>query len=569
MPQNITKEWLAGLLSKNDIVSVVTPYVQLNRQGSNFFGRCPFHNEKTGSFSVNPRGQYFKCFGCGAGGDAITFIRMIEKLEFVEAVKKLADKSGMEIPETENPAAAALEKKQRDAILAALKAAAHYFHKSLYTETGADALNYLRNRGIEDALITKFGLGYCPPGDALYKGLLSNSISAADMGSAGLAYARGGAVISVFAGRVVVPIIDVLGRVVAFGGRALDNDPAKYKNSNNNAVFNKSHSLFAVNLLKNLKNIDYILLAEGYMDVIALHKAGYCNSVASMGTSLTRDQARLLARFCKDVYICYDGDSAGQDAALRGLSVLKDEGLSVRVVSLPDGLDPDDMIQKRGRDAFQKCIDGAQPFMEYRLSALSKKYDLSKPDEKSGFAVAAVKIITGSGGAVEQEEYLRYLSRLSGYSIDSLTAQARRGAASDDVKTALLPASQTAAADKAVAYILAAAARGFADLLDFQNLRDYLSTDAQKTLFDALNAGIPAAAAIAGCESEAERSALMDIVGNALLIGRDEEIADDARRHYKNLKKESGKRMLEELNKKIDRCSDPIERSRLFEEYKL
>ncbi|MCL2675530.1 MAG: DNA primase [Firmicutes bacterium] len=423
-------EWIATLLSKTDIMGLVSKYVSLNRKGGTYWGCCPFHHEKTPSFTVSPDKGMFYCFGCSAGGNAITFLSKIESMSKFEAIKTLAEAANMTVPEREGEQQADSEKKrkQKQVLLALLKDTARFYYDSLKSKAGEKAREYLTKRGINDVLIAKFGLGYSPGFEAAIDFLRNKGYEYADMRDAGIAAQKADSHYDVFARRLMVPIIDQNGDVVAFGGRILeDGDFAKYRNSSQTPVFDKSRTIFAINLVKRKKQkegIKYIVLCEGYMDVIALHKAGFDTAAASMGTSLTNKQARLLKSLCDNVYISFDGDSAGQRATLRGLDILTSEGLNVKVVVLPEGMDPDDVVNKTGAEGFKRLMEKALPLPAFKIESLKKSYDLSTPDGKSAFAVQAVNVVKLLDNPVEREEYLKIIQAATGYSMKVLFTQA-------------------------------------------------------------------------------------------------------------------------------------------------
>lgn len=425
------RDWIDELLSKVEITRVISRYIPLTKKGRTHWGCCPFHHEKDPSFAVNEDKQFYHCFGCKESGNAITFVQKIESIDFIDAVKLLAEEAKMKLPEFKkenNPSAITREKKDR--LLALLKEAARHYHENLISEKGAHALSYLDKRGIDRKLVNKFGLGLSHNGAEMLDFLEKKGYTKSEMKEAGIAEQRGDEYYDVFYGRVIFPIINNFSEVTGFGGRLINMEShiaVKYRNTSATPVFDKSKSIYAINLLKKKKMsgvIDYIIIAEGYMDVIALHKAGFDTAVASMGTSLTINQAKVLRNYCKNIYISYDGDSAGQTATLRGLDVLSSAGLNVKVVTLPDGLDPDELIKERGSDAYKALLRDAQTLPAFKINSLSKKYDLNMSDEKAKFAVEAVKVVKALENFVEREEYLKIIQRLTGYSDDALKKQA-------------------------------------------------------------------------------------------------------------------------------------------------
>lgn len=399
----IPESFMEELHARVDIVDIVSRYVQLKRSGSNYFGLCPFHNEKTASFAVAADKQIFHCFGCGVGGGPIRFIMKIEGLEFADAVRYLAKQYGMEVPE-ENVDRG--QRRRRERVLALMKDAARWFYSQLHSPEGADALRYFQNRALSKKTMNNFGLGYAPDSfESLMQAMLAKGYTKEELFAAGLtARSKNGTYYDKFRNRVIFPIIDIRGEVIAFGGRVMDDSKPKYLNSPETIVFSKSRNLFALNIAKKTKN-DYFLLAEGYMDVIALHQAGFDSAVASLGTALTEEQARLMSRYTKNVVICYDADSAGQNAAQRAIDILKRAGLNVRVLRIPGAKDPDEYIKSNGAEAFKKLIERSENHILYRLQNIQDKYDLTDDDQRILFLKEAAREVASLENAVEREVY--------------------------------------------------------------------------------------------------------------------------------------------------------------------
>ena len=420
--------WMEQLLSKNDIVSVVSSYVQLRPKGGRLWGLCPFHNEKTPSFSVVPDKQFYYCFGCHKGGGVIQFVMEVERLSYVEAVRLLAQRVGMELPGEVDDAALQKERAQKERLYAACKEAALFFHKQLLSKAGMPARAYLGRRGLEPETIRRFGLGFAPDSwDMLMKHLLRAGYSSEELILGGLLVKNpnSGRVYDAYRNRVIFPIIGTNGRVLGFGARALGDEKPKYINTGDTPIYNKRNNLYGLNLQKSAstKSGDLVMV-EGYMDVISLYQAGVANVVASLGTALTQQQARLLKRYVSSVYISYDGDSAGQNATLRGLDILAGEGLTVRVVAIPDGLDPDDFVRRNGKEAFDALREQALTLSAFKLTKMAEGFDLSQEDGREDFAKAASKFIC-SLEPVEQERYFLWLARKTGISLEALRAQGR------------------------------------------------------------------------------------------------------------------------------------------------
>ena len=410
---------------KNDVVDVISSYVSLKRRGRNFVGLCPFHGEKTPSFNVYPQSNSFYCFGCGVGGDIITFVEKIENLDYFEAVKFLAQKAGIQMPENNKKEQELSNIKMR--IFEVNRESARFFHKCLYSEKGKAALEYLRKRGLSEQIIKKFGLGYSPNSRyELVSYLKSKGFKYEEMVNANLAYARNGANVSArFFDRVMFPIIDLRGNVIAFGGRIMSDQKPKYLNTSDTLAFKKSLNLFSLNFAK-ADNEGILILVEGYMDVIALYQAGFKNAVATLGTALTAEQARIMSRYAKEVVICYDSDEAGQKAASRAIDLLRPTGVLIKVISVPNGKDPDEFIRSYGKDGafrFAQLIKNSGNDVEYRLKKVARNYNLDESEGKIAYLKDAVKILTSLDDLIEQEVYVSKLSEKLDVAKDAIMRQ--------------------------------------------------------------------------------------------------------------------------------------------------
>ncbi len=413
------------LKSKNDLVDVVSKYVRLEQRGGNHWGRCPFHHEKTASFAVNAAEQFFHCFGCHASGDVITFIMNIEALDFYDAVRFLAERAGMTMPEVNyDDEKVQAQKKQKERLLSLMRDTALFYLSNLRSGRATAHDNYILRRKIDRATVNKFGLGASLDFDGLPTYLLDKGYTHEEMVLAGVVGKKDSRYYDALGGRLIVPIINAFDQVVAFGGRLLEKkDFAKYKNTSETPIFSKSNNLYNLNNLKKLKNaggLTSVIIVEGYMDTISLVQAGFENVVASMGTSLTKDQARILKRYTDKVYISYDGDFAGQKAAIRGLEILKDEGLEVKVVAMPDGMDPDDVITNLGADGYRKCLDEAKPLIDFKLDIIKRTFDVNTIDGKRKYITAAIKVIRESNSPAEQEDLLKTVSSFTKTTYESL-----------------------------------------------------------------------------------------------------------------------------------------------------
>ena len=421
----VDQDFLRTLKDKLNIVDIAGGYFSLEKRGSNYWACCPFHHEKTASFSINESGQFYHCFGCGASGDIIKLVSEMESLDFIDTVKLLAERAGLQMPQTAVDSRRTAEnKRRRDTILKIMNDCAHFYLDNLNSGNADAHIQYILNRKIPANVVRSFGLGASLNFDDLPRFLLRKGYSKQDILDSGTVNEVKGRLVDAQGGRLIFPIINALDEVVAFGGRILGKaDFAKYKNTKETVVFNKSKTLYNINLLKKLKRsqtIKEVIMVEGYMDAISLYSSGFKNVVASMGTSLTQDQARLIKRYTDTVLISYDGDAAGQKANLRGLDILKGEGLNVKVVPLPDGLDPDDVIKQRGAEGYRQCLEAAMPLIDYKLLVLEKSYDLEKSEDKRRFVAGAIKIIKTADSAAEQEDLLKKLRDKTGYTYESL-----------------------------------------------------------------------------------------------------------------------------------------------------
>ncbi len=401
----ISDEFLFELTSRCDIQSVVSSYTTLKQRGSNLVGLCPFHNEKTPSFTVYPATSSYYCFGCGSGGDVITFVRKIENLDYIDAVRLLAERAGLQMPE--NQADESYERFKARLYLAN-KHAAQFFHKQLMSPQGKKALEYFTDvRKLSINTIRRFGLGYSPDSwDSLYKHMRAEGFDDHELLAAGLVHKRkkGDGCYDVFRNRPIFPIIDVRGNVIGFGGRAMGDEIPKYLNTSDTPIYKKSKEVFALNIAKK-NSSEQLILAEGYMDVIALHQAGFGNAVASLGTSLTTEQARLMSRYTKEIVIAYDSDGAGQKATRRALDIFKSISMPVRVLRISGGKDPDEFIKTYGADRFKGILKGAENDIEYRILGAREKADLSTTSGKVSFLMNVAQILASLDSSIERDVY--------------------------------------------------------------------------------------------------------------------------------------------------------------------
>lgn len=424
MAGRFSEEFLTELRMRCDIEQTISMYVPLKRRGKNLVGLCPFHNEKTPSFTVYPDSQSFYCFGCGAGGEVVSFIRRAENLDYYEAVKYLADKAGMVMP-SEGFDNSMAEKRRR--MYEINKEAARFFNSCLFTEEGKEGLDYYKSRGMKKSTITHFGLGFAPnKWDSLLKYMRQKGYSYEELYEANLANKseKEGRVryYDSFRNRVMVPIIDVRGNVVAFGGRVLDDSKPKYINSSDTLVYKKSLGVFGLNFAKN-SGEKSLILVEGYMDAITLHQAGFTNVIACLGTAFTGEMAHLLARYAEEIILCYDSDEAGQKATTRAVSVLNSIGMKVRVVHLSGGKDPDEILRKYGPERVRSLIDGAANDIEYALLSARKDLDLATSDGKMKYLDAVASILAATKNNIAQDIYSSRLAEELQVSKDSIIAR--------------------------------------------------------------------------------------------------------------------------------------------------
>ena len=418
------EKFIEELVDRSDIVDVVSSYVRLGKKsGSNMFGLCPFHSEKTPSFSVSPDKQIYHCFGCGKGGGVINFIMEIENLSFPEAVEFLAGKAGMQVPEDTNDK----DSKRRSRMLELNRDAARFFHSQLSTEGGKAAVDYMINRRISPAVAKNFGLGYAPDSwDSLRNAMRQKGYTDRELFDAGLTKAgKNGGYYDAFRNRLMFPVIDVRGNVIGFSGRILGDGEPKYLNSPETLVFNKSRNLFALNLAKKSKS-GYIILSEGNIDVVALHQAGFDSAVASLGTSLTPEQARLISRYTNQVIIAYDSDTAGVKAAQRAISILEKLDLKVKVLRMSGAKDPDEFIKLKGADAFRNLLEASENQIDYRLRSVTEKYDMDSDEQKVEFLKEATDMVARLPGTVERQVYSMRVASMAGISPDAVSAEVER-----------------------------------------------------------------------------------------------------------------------------------------------
>ena len=419
--------FLDELVARNPIEDVVGHYVTLRRSGANMFGLCPFHGEKTASFSVAPDKGIYYCFGCHKGGGVINFMMELEGLSYPDAVRNLAARVGMEVPEDEQYQS---RYRQQERLWALHKEAARFFHSQLYAPVGKTALEYAFGRGMSKSILTTFGVGYAPDTwDSLVKAMRAKGYTDQELKDSGLVTVsqKNGNLFDRFRDRLMFPIIDVRGNVIGFGGRIIKNDPnaAKYLNSPETLIFNKRKNLFGLNLAKKSK-AGSLILVEGNIDVVALHQYGFDNAIASLGTSLTEEQAALMTRYAEQIILIYDGDKAGQNATQRAIPILEKAGLQVKVLQLKDAKDPDEFLKKFGADRFKLLLEESSNRVEYQLNAIARKYDIREDDQKVKFINEAAEFLSTLSNAVQREVYGHRVADAAKISYDALKLEVNK-----------------------------------------------------------------------------------------------------------------------------------------------
>ena len=411
------------LIARNPIEDVVGQYVTLKRSGANMFGLCPFHGEKTASFSVSPDKGIYYCFGCHKGGGAINFMMEVEGLTYPDAVRSLAKRAGLEVPEDEQYQS---RYRKQERLWALNKEAARFFHSQLYAPEGAKGLAYVQKRGLSKGILTQFGIGYAPDSwNALISAMRKKGYTDQELRDADLVGEKNGRIYDRFRNRVMFPIIDVRGNVIGFGGRVLDDGTPKYLNTSETIIFNKRKNLFGLNLAKKSKQ-GYLILVEGNIDVVTLHQYGFDCAVASLGTSLTEEHAALLSRYTEEVVLTYDGDEAGQRAAKRAIPMLEKVGIRVKVLKMRDAKDPDEFLHKFGPDAFRLLLEESSNRVDYQLAAIAGKYDLKDDDQKVRYVQEASELICTLDSSVKREIYGARVAEKAGITSEAMKLEVNK-----------------------------------------------------------------------------------------------------------------------------------------------
>ena len=559
--------WMDDFYSRVDIVQVVSAYVPLKKNGSRYWGLCPFHHEKTPSFSVNGEQNLYYCFGCKAGGNVVQFVEEMEHLTYREAVEYLAKQIHMPIPETQEDPDYERRRSQRERLLGANKAAARWYHAQLWLPENQRILDYLHKRGLDDGTIRKFGLGAAPEEwDALTRALEQQGYTQDELRLAGLTVVKQETRFDMFRSRAIFPIIDAQGQVLGFGGRAMGDAQPKYLNTSDTPVFNKRKGVYAANMLRKQRDLKRVILVEGYMDVVALIQHGVNGVVATLGTALTNEQARLLKRYAPEIWVSYDGDSAGQHAIMRALEIFEQEDIRARVLFFPDNLDPDEFIRQRGLDAFEhlRPLKAA----EYRMQRAKEDLDLSDDDQRIEYAKRCAQILSKVREPVELETYLQTLAVQTGFSKDVLRQQ--MGLSIAEANNAKPPreriirrrAGDAPAASMPEKTLIALLVSG---LMPKDAVRDTDFDDPQlHMLAQKLLAGSSPAAILAECETEQQRVAYSEAFALNAEITQDNAaaVAEDCLRTIRQTRLQ---RQIDDIRAQLDTCGS-AERADMLKE---
>lgn len=411
-----SQDFTSKLKGACNIVSVISKYVPLQKKGRTYWGCCPFHHEKTPSFAVNEFEGYYHCFGCGESGDVIKFVEKLEGVDFISAVKTLAESVNMQVPEFTGDDSILKRRKERERLIYICTETAKYYHAELLKPTGKIAMEYLSRRGVEQETITKMGLGYSPNWQGLVEHLKEKNISLNEQLKAGVINQKNGRYFDCMAQRLVFPIFDNVGKVVGFSGRALmDSSFAKYKNTGETDIFKKSSLLFGINNLRKarVENKNYALLVEGQMDVVSLYQAGYTNAIATLGTAFNEHHIATIAKFVDAIYICFDGDSAGKKAAEKSVDLLKNSTFDIKVITLPENLDPDEYIKKYGAESFEIQLKNAKTVKQFQVDSLAEKFDFKDKNNYSKFASSAINLISTFNSVLDRDFYIKKVAQIA------------------------------------------------------------------------------------------------------------------------------------------------------------
>ena len=556
MSGRLSDAWLEELRSRVSLEEVVSEYVPLKQKGRRFWGCCPFHNEKTPSFAVDTESQLYYCFGCHKGGTVINFVMDLERMEFMDAVRFLAERAHMELPErSAQPGEVRVSRDEREQMYEANRAAAKFFHGLLWTDEGADALNYLYGRGLNDSDIRRFGLGASPKGwDGLLHHLEDKGYEPGLLEKAGLVVRRDDKYFDMFRGRVMFPSISAQGRVLGFGGRAMGDAQPKYLNTAETPVFNKRLGLYALNFAAKERSVGRLVLVEGYMDTVSLRKHGVQGVVATLGTALTEEQARLMKRYAPQVWISYDGDAAGQKAALRALDILDAQGLPARVIDYPGGMDPDDFIKANGLAGFE-----ALPRLDsttYRMLRAKDGLDTATQDGMTQYALRCCAILKQVKSPVEMENHLRRLVNETGYDREILLRQIGAsvpGQPQQPIRRPRRNQSEPTGVEKAEQELISMLSAGLI-APEILKPEDFTNEDHQK-LARWLIDGHSAASYIGGIQDDAERNRAVRALNFTPLPQDREKALEVAQEDLRTLRQARKREREDEYRQKVDTLS--------------
>ncbi|MBR1821520.1 MAG: DNA primase [Clostridia bacterium] len=553
MNGRLSDTWLEELRSRVSLEEVVSEYVPLKQKGRRFWGCCPFHNEKTPSFSVDTESQLYYCFGCHKGGTVINFVMDLERMEFMDAVRLLAERAHMELPErSAQPGEPRVTRDERERMYEANRLAARWFHSLLWTDEGADALNYLYGRGLNDSDIRRFGLGASPKGwDGLLHHLEAQGFEPGLLEKSGLVVRKDNRFFDMFRGRVMFPIINAQGRVLGFGGRAMGDAQPKYLNTAETPVFNKRMGLYALNFAQKERSVGHLVLVEGYMDTVSLRKHGVQGVVATLGTALTEEQARLMKRYAPEVWISYDGDAAGQKAALRALEIFDRQSIPAKVIDYPGGMDPDDFIKANGLSGFEALpkLDSTS----YRMLREKDGLDLSTQDGMTQYALRCCAVLRQVKSPIEMENHLRRLVNETGYDREILLRQIGASVPSQSagpVRRSRGNKTQASGVEKAEQELISMLAAG---LISARLLKpeDFTNENHQK-LAEWLIAGNSAGAYIDGITDDAQRAQVMRALNFSPLPTEREKALEVAQEDLHTLRDARKKQWENEDKQKVD-----------------
>ena len=563
--QVFSVEWLAELKRKNDLASVASNYLHLEQKGRRFWACCPFHNEKTPSFSINNDDGIYHCFGCKESGDVIKFVEKMENVDFLDAIKILAEKAGMQVPELQNSDQKKQNQKLKERVLSALDYAYKHYVENLYSKEAKKAQDYIKLRKFTRRELEEFKIGYSKDWTDIVDYLKGKGFSEYEMLQAGICAKKGNRIFDVLAGRLVFPIFNAFNECIGFSARMLEKtDFAKYKNTAETIVFQKGKVVFGINILKSLKQqqlLDKIILVEGQMDVIAMHKGGFKQAVACMGTALTKDHVSELKRYSDNIYICFDGDGAGVKATLRAIDMFRNENVNLKIVALPEGKDPDEILNAYGKEKLQECIDKAQGYMEFLIDYYKNKYNLEDAEEKGKFVKVILGEIKKLGSPTLFEPYLEMVRDLTKIPLDVLRRDINTGESSNKFANKIVKAveNEERGDEKAVKFILASLLhkKEFVDRrIDYQKLLGEF-----ENYLEIINQNLPLSS-IFDLEGASDDKFLMDILNFNFA-----EFENDEDRYYRECLWKTAEKKLkkiqENLNEEYKSCEDLTKRAEI------